>query len=314
MSFYYETAPIPTALARPMHHLPAFWHTLESWLTLVLELVLPFAIFGNRRLRIVAFVMLSGFQLVNLLTANYGFFVYLALALHVFLLDGKDIARVLHWVDRKLGRLRAPPPLIAFSALRQRLRLRLRSRAPRLRCPRWLAWTCVGVYAGISLAQGLRTFAPAFRKSELVAEIADLGGAFRMINTYHLFAEITRERIEPEFQTFDGTHFTAHDLHYKPGDLGRAPPFVAPHQPRVDFLLWFYGLDHRSAPDYVYGLLLRMCSDPGAVQPLFRDRLPNQPNAVRVAFHQYHFSAPGQPGVWTRKGLGATRTFACDPR
>lgn len=307
MSYYYETAPIPTALARPMHHLPAFWHSIESRVTLFLELVVPFAIFGNRKLRLWAFGFFTGFQVVNLLTANYGFFVYLALALHVFLLDGKDVTRALRWVDRKLAKLRAPAILVTLS--RQRLRLRIPT--PRLGCPRWLGWAGVCVYAGISLSQGLRTFTPLFRENELVSEIADVGSSFRVVNTYHLFAEITRERIEPEFQTFDGTRFVAHDLRYKAGALDRAPPFIAPHQPRVDFLLWFYGLDHRSPPDYVYGILFRMCTDPTAVQPLFAEKLPEHPSKVRLAFHEYHFSGIGEAGYWRRSELGSTRSLAC---
>ncbi len=34
MSFYYETAPLPTPLAWYAHHLPRAWHSFESWATL----------------------------------------------------------------------------------------------------------------------------------------------------------------------------------------------------------------------------------------------------------------------------------------
>ena len=39
MTYYYETAPLPTALAWMAHHLPVWWHHLESWLTLFIELI-----------------------------------------------------------------------------------------------------------------------------------------------------------------------------------------------------------------------------------------------------------------------------------
>ena len=52
------------------------------------------------------------------------------------------------------------------------------------------------------------------------------------------------------------------------GAPARAPPFVAPHQPRVDFRLWFYGLSYRRGmPAYVATLLERLCTDPEAIQP-----------------------------------------------
>ena len=99
---------------------------------------------------------------------------------------------------------------------------------------------------------------------------------FHLVNTYHLFASITRERIEPEFQTLadgpieareaDDAAWTAQHLRHKPGDVTRAPDFVAPHQPRVDFRLWFYGLAfQRRPPAYVTTLLERLCEDPPAV-------------------------------------------------
>ena len=87
MTFYYETAPLPARLAWYAHALPAWWHHLESWFTLFFELVVPFAIFAPRRLRLAAAAVFTGFQVVNIATANYGFFAYLAMALHVFLLD-----------------------------------------------------------------------------------------------------------------------------------------------------------------------------------------------------------------------------------
>ena len=107
MTFYYETAPLPTWLGWWAHNLPAAWHHFESRAVLVLELVVPFAIFGTRRLRLATAALFTGFQILNIASANYGFFCYLALALHVFLLDDGDLA----WVRRfLLPRARAGAP------------------------------------------------------------------------------------------------------------------------------------------------------------------------------------------------------------
>ena len=58
---------------------------------------------------------------------------------------------------------------------------------------------------------------------------------------------------------------------------------VAPHQPRVDFQLWFHGLAVRSVPAYVATLLDRLCHNAEAVQPLFADALPPQLKHVRFS-------------------------------
>jgi hypothetical protein len=76
----------------------------------------PFSIFGPRLLKLACFWVFTAFQLVNLPTANYGFFVYLALALHVFLLSDRDIERLTEWLPRPLRARRArqrPPRRIA---------------------------------------------------------------------------------------------------------------------------------------------------------------------------------------------------------
>ena len=107
MTYYYETAPLPTWLAYYAHHLPVWWHHIESRATLVLELVVPLAIFGPRRARLIAAAIFTLFQIGNAATANYGFFCYLALALHVFLLDDGDVERARAWLVRVRPRRRA---------------------------------------------------------------------------------------------------------------------------------------------------------------------------------------------------------------
>jgi hypothetical protein len=171
-------------------------------------------------------------------------------------------------------------------------------------------------YLAASLEGALGVFAQGAPRSATLAAFGEALAPFRIVNTYHLFAQITRERVEPTFETFDGTRWTEHELHYKPGDPLRAPPFVAPHQPRVDFLLWFYGLGYeRGVPQYVRALLERMCRAPFAVAPLFVDRLPREPIAARVRFYQYHFTSSEERtktgAWWTREEVGGARTLSC---
>ncbi len=110
MTYYYETAPLPTWLAFTAHHLPVWWHHFESRATLALELGVPFLIFGPRRARLLAAFVFSFFQICNAATANYGFFCYLAAALNVFLLDDVDVdragARAAQYLPAKIRRRR----------------------------------------------------------------------------------------------------------------------------------------------------------------------------------------------------------------
>jgi hypothetical protein len=318
MTFYYETAPLPTALAFYAHHLPVWWHHLESRATLVLELLVPFAIFGPRRARLTAAVALTAFQLVNAATANYGFFCYLATALHVFLLDDTDLARMRRFL---LPRPRAAAPAPRTANDQDAADARVLDRAA--------ASAGVAAYLMLSLAEAAVAFGGGEPGALLTAMEPLVGRAetLRVVNTYHLFASITRERIEPELQTLDARRdegddaaWTAHDLHHKAGALARAPDFVAPHQPRLDFQLWFHGLGfRRGQPAYVHMLLERMCEDAASVRPFFRDSsrdpLPMHPRAVRVVYWQYHFTTPSEKRAtgawWRRERLAASTPVIC---
>jgi hypothetical protein len=340
MTYYYETAPLPTWLGFYAHHLPVWWHHFESRATLFVELVVPCAIFGPRSARLTAAVALSIFQIANAATANYGFFCYLAAALNLFLLDDADIGRARAQLARALpaavrgwrarrrsaagnpvpdpARAPSPPPTEMATAA---------ARADR----RWLGRAAAALFVAVSLIDGLYNFTDPGRLLALAGPIFELNGRFRLINSYHLFASVTRERIEPELQTLAQRQsvdqpvdqaddrpgaWTAHDLWHKPGDPRRAPDFVAPHQPRVDFQLWFYGLAfRRREPAYLSALVRRMCEDPAAVQPLFRSPLPPHPAAVRLVYWQYHFASPAEhraTGVWwTRQPVAASRAIPC---
>ncbi len=303
MTYYYETAPLPTWLALYAHALPAWWHHFESRAVLVLEMLVPVGFFGPRRLRLAACALLTGFQVVNIATANYGFFCYLALALHVFLLDDGDLVRIGGWLRLRLGRP-----------------LRVRPARPPT-AGGWLrtagAALVVAVFVSLSLLDGLLAFGGGGAWRAVVEPVRAIYQPWRLVNTYHLFGQITRERIEPEFQTSSDGAWTAHDFRYKPGDPRRAPRFVAPHQPRVDFQLWFYGLGYRrGTPAYVAALVRRLCLDPEAVQGLFPDPLPPHPEAVRIVFWQYHFTTPSELASsgawWTRRRAASTRSIECD--
>jgi hypothetical protein len=266
---------------------------------------------------------------LNIATANYGFFSYLALVLQASLIDEEDLARVAAVTRAAFARWNLPVfrALDAWRAARgaawQRLtRLgRARNARPKDGTLGFLArltWASVIVltYLAASLDDAVDNFWPGGPHVEAASSLSRALAPLRLVNTYHLFGQITRERVEPTFETFDRGEWTEHDLHFKPGPVDRAPPFVAPHQPRVDFLLWFYGLGYAGrVPGYVASLLERMCTDPGAVAPLFVDPLPPSPRAARVAFYTYHFASPeehARRGVWwNREPVGTPRTMEC---
>src|SRR5579885_2132791 len=107
---YYETAPLPTWIGWWAHQMPVWAHRLCALYTYLAELLLPLAMWASRRLRAPAFLGIAGMQAAIILTANYGFFNWLALALTLFLLaDGPlpELASRRPPPRRRAGR--APP-------------------------------------------------------------------------------------------------------------------------------------------------------------------------------------------------------------
>ena len=307
----------------------------------MLELVIPFGIFGPRKLRLFTFAAFTLFQIVNAATANYGFFCYLAVVLGVFLLDDADVerARARHRPRRALrardgaragraprpDRPQDPAPGTAAAAARRSAR-------------RWAAVVGAGLFALVSVADANVHFGQPAPALAFVNPLLELNWRFHLVNSYHLFASITRERIEPEFQTLaagpvqereaqdsdDAGAWTAQHFRHKPGDVARAPDFVAPHQPRVDFRLWFYGLAfQRRMPAYVSALLERLCERAGgraaavprAAAPPSRRR---SPGVLAVSVHhprrETRHPAPGGDGRASRPCVRYPARRSPDPR
>jgi len=287
MTLYYETAPIPTALGWFAHHLPEGWHRIESWWTLFFELIVPFAIFGPRRARLAAAVIFGGFLVVDTATANYGFFCPMTAVLLLALLDETDL---------------------------QRVRTILRRPAPRLMPSRdtRLVQALVAIHLGLSAQGAIARFA----RVDPAPQLRQTVRTWRLANVYHLFGTITTSRIEPEFHVVSGGSRTALVHPWKAGPVDRAPPFVTPHQPRVDFQLWFYGLQfQRRTPTWVATLVERLCSDPQAVATLFINPPDEAADTVQLVMWDTRFSSPEERAKsgawWTREEVHRSPEIPC---
>jgi lipase maturation factor 1 len=104
MDEYYQNGPLPTWIGWYAEHLPHGFHAFTVVATLVLELGLVFMLFFPRRVRIVCFFIVTPWEIVVILTANYAFLNYLVLALGILLLDDKFLRPLVP------ARLRPPEP------------------------------------------------------------------------------------------------------------------------------------------------------------------------------------------------------------
>ena len=81
LHFHYQTQPLPTPLAWRMQQLPGGFQEASVAVMFVIELAAPFLIFGPRRVRFFAGLSIACLQALILLTGNYTYFNWLAIAL-----------------------------------------------------------------------------------------------------------------------------------------------------------------------------------------------------------------------------------------
>jgi hypothetical protein len=131
----------------------------------------------------------------------------------------------------------------------------------------------------------------------------------RIVNTFGLFAVMTRARFEIEFQgTRDGTTWIAYPFKYKPQDVKKAPGIYAPYQPRFDWNLWFASLGPPEENPFVMNTEARLMANSPQVLELFAGNPfgAKPPIAVRAVLWQYWFTSRAERarnGAWWNRRL-----------
>jgi lipase maturation factor 1 len=294
MDQYYQNGPLPTWIAWYAHQLPHTFHAATAVLTLALELVLIFAIFLPRRSRITMFFVITAWQIGIILTSNYAFLNYLVLVLGFLLLDDKFLAQYFPQSLRPAAVSSAGPQVTAQSDMQGwRNNLRLWVQAI------FLTWI---FYATLALLIFM-----VFPAAPLPAGPIRALEPFRVANEFGLFAVMTRERYEIEFQgSRDGQTWTPYPFRNKPQDVHAPPRIYAPYQPRFDWNLWFASLGNWRQYPFVLNIEERLLSGEPDVLALFAGNpFPGRPPAqIRVLLWQYWFtgwSEKRKQGLWWRR-------------
>ena len=288
LTYHYETQPLPTVIGWYMHQMPVWFHQASTLSMFLIELAAPFLIFATRRFRIVSAYLISSLQLVIFLTGNYTYFNLLTIALCIPLLDDR-------WFEALMRKHGGEPVRVS-----DRVR------------PRWQR-------AGMALLTVFIVWASIYRTSERYGY--DLPGASEtllfpvaamdIVGGYGLFQHMTKERMEIGIEgSNDGDQWLAYEFRYKPGDLANAPEWVQPHQPRLDWQMWFAALSNYRNNPWLVTLLRRLLEgSPEPLRLLASNPFPKgPPRYVRAVMYQYHFTTLTEQrrtgSWWNREPLG----------
>jgi len=288
LTFHYETTPLPVWVGWYFHHLPVWFHKGSVIVMYFTEIILPFFIFLGRRARMLCFVGQVVFQLLIMLTGNYAFFNLLAIALCVFLLESGRGRQVCHITQPMKVKTWHPGVRYLFVGVMVILNLMQLSQTLRLRVP----WP--GPLA--AMRQALYPL--------------------HIVNGYGLFAVMTKKRGEIILQgSKDGKQWRDYEFKWKPGDPSGKPAFVQPHQPRLDWQMWFASLSTVRRNPWLVALMRQiLLGSPEVLRLLKTDPFEQEPpRYLQAAFFDYHFSDPKtrrETGKWwqrTQKGMYAPR-------
>ena len=287
LNFHYETQPLPTWIGWYAHQLPEWLHKVSVIGMFAVELVIPFLIFAPRRLRTTGCIGLIGLQVLILLTGNYCFFNLLTIALCLLLID--DVT----WKGLLSKRF-----MPSFQSAED--------------SPRRYRRVCIAAVAMLLFVLSSIRFGGQLFRDVQFPDVAWMR-PFRSVNTYGLFADMTESRPEIIVEgSNDRITWETYHFRWKPGELTTAPKWVAPHQPRLDWQMWFAALggSYRNTPWFPHFIGALLQGKPEVLQLLAENPFPDTPpRYVRATLYDYHFTdiaTKRSEGTWwyrERKGL-----------
>jgi hypothetical protein len=321
MDEYYQNGPLPTWVGWYVEHFPHWFHAASAAGTLALELVLVWMFFLPRPVRILCFFIVTPWQIVVILTANYTFLNYLVFSLGFLLLDDRFLLplvppryRGVFAVDAAASKEKLETDQLESAEESADVPTRKRARVPRMLRGHlgairvavtaimltWIFYDTTAEMIGIP-----------FRNSPLPTTPIAALEPFRIANQYGLFAVMTNGRYEIEFQgSNDGQNWVAYPFCNKPQALNEAPRIYAPYQPRFDWNLWFASLGDWRQDEIVPLTEEHLLVNDKDVLALFKSNPFPQapPRFVRAVLWQYWFTSLDEKRAtgnwWRRQYLG----------
>ncbi|CAC5380957.1 Lipase maturation factor 2 [Mytilus coruscus] len=186
----------------------------------------------------------------------------------------------------------------------------------------WKVWSAVlclvfGVVAVAMLCISLVPFTTGVHRPSQkllpsdITRIHDKTKEFHIASSYGLFRRMTGVGGRPEV-IVEGSNsmqkgWKEYEFLYKPGNLSRKLPIVAPHQPRLDWQMWFAALGNYQHNPWFVTMVYRLLTGQEEVLELIANNpFPDAPpKYIRAKLYHYYYTSSSQTrspkNWWTRK-------------
>jgi Lipase maturation factor len=286
LDFHFETQPIPSPLSPWFHALPPWAHKVGVLFNHIVELGAPLLLFGGRRGRLAAGLLMAALQLVLIASGNLAFLNWLTLVPIAACFDDRCWRRVL------------PARLVARAERARAAAVPSRAQGTAV-AALGLVVALLSIPVVLNLVSGRQVMNSSFTSLPLV-------------NTYGAFGSVGRERAQLVIEgTRDEvvtpeTRWTAYQPRCQPADPARRPCWMSPYHRRLDWLLWFAAMGSPRQYPWMIHLVAKLLDGDREVTSLLAwdPFAGTPPRHVRVELYRYRLLAPGGPAWWERTRTG----------
>jgi lipase maturation factor 1 len=299
LDYHYWTQPLPTVFAWFADKHPEWFKKFSVGFCLFVEIIVPFFIWAPRRVRLTAAGLLIFLQIAIAITGNYCFFNLLAIVLCLLLIDDASVAAVVGHGSRASAVAASQCDACTF-------------RPPkRLQLANFAAIVVLAITMPLNAWHIYSAFQPQADLKQPIGFLYEHLQPFYIANGYGLFRVMTKER--PEIQVEgspDGIDWVAYEFKWKPGDVNRAPRWCAPHQPRLDWQMWFAALGGPRQEQWFGNFVVRLLeNEPSVTRLLAHNPFPDKPpKYIRAVLFKYQFTSSEEHRTtgawWERREIG----------
>jgi predicted DCC family thiol-disulfide oxidoreductase YuxK len=292
LDYHYWSQPLPTLFGWWADKSPEWLKHFSVAFCLAVEIIVPFFIWAPRRLRLIAAALMIFLQLAIAITGNYCFFNLLTIALCLLLIDDSAVFRMEGRAPASPASQELRPPNVELA---------------RCRLSTYAAVIVIIVTLPVNAWLIFEAFKPGIRPPGTLGTLYTHLEAFRILNGYGLFRVMTKDRGEIVLEgSTDGVQWLPYEFKWKPGDVKRPPGWCAPHQPRLDWQMWFAALESPRQNPWFLGLVVRLLQGSRDVTGLLvQNPFPDKPpHYIRAVFYRYRFTTVSElrkTGAWWKR-------------
>lgn len=284
LAYHYETQPVPNPLSWALHQAPLWFHKGGVAFNHLVEVVVPFLVFGPRVARHVAGGLLVVFQTVLILSGNLSFLNWLTIGVCLVCFDDRFFERVL------------PRALSVRAHVLEAARTASRARQ-----------VVVSILAVVVVLLSIDPVSNMFSPRQRMNASFD---PFHLVNTYGAFGSVGTRRFEVIVEGTDAedpgpdAQWREYEFECKPGDVTRRPCVISPYHYRLDWQMWFAALPGYGLQPWFLHLVYKLLQgEPAVLDLLERNPFPAAPpRFVRASLYRYEFTHPGgEHAAWWRR-------------